>query len=221
MERPYSDERRPNGNPRTPNGTVLKDGLAQDHSIRWGDFKQPFPEPPPRLPPVSKLPPEPQPFDPEFTLPIPPKPDAELAEKIIDDVVADLKVHPKRQTPARPAVLPISLELALRRRRSSVPATLRGRVEQAAADRFARAMADWEAQVDALLSENSAERFRAERFRRARTEWKKRSARLSKRGSLLPRTTLCVWPRGRNKKPDFWRIKKTKIKRLINGEPAA
>jgi serine/threonine protein phosphatase PrpC len=87
--------------------TVLKDGLAQDHSIRWGDFKQPFPEPPPRLPPVSKLPPEPQPFDPEFTLPIPPKPDAELAEKIIDDVVADLKVHPKRQTPARPAVLPI------------------------------------------------------------------------------------------------------------------
>src|SRR5580704_682107 len=137
MERPYSDERRPNGNPRTPNGTVLKDGLAQDHSIRWGDFKQPFPDPPPRLLPVSMLPPEPQPFDPEFALPIPPKPDAEFAEKIIDDAVADLKVHPKHQTPVRPAVLPISLELALRRRRSSVPATLRGRVEQAAADRLA------------------------------------------------------------------------------------
>jgi hypothetical protein len=165
--------------------TVLKDGLAQDHSIRWGDFKQPFPEPPPRLPPVSKLPPEPQPFDPEFTLPIPPKPDAELAEKIIDDVVADLKVHPKRQTPARPAVLPISLELALRRRRSSVPATLRGRVEQAAADRFARAMADWEAQVDALLSENSAERFRAERFRRARTEWEEKKRQIEQARELV------------------------------------
>jgi restriction system protein len=151
--------------------TVLKDGLAQDHSIRWGDFKQPFLESPPRLPPVRKLPPEPQPSDPRFALSLSAVKKflaaAGLAEEIIDEVIADLGAHrPEQQIHIfrRPRVLPASLELALRRRRSSVPATLSDRVEG----------------VAARLSEDSAQRFR-----RAKVEWEEKKRQIEQARELV------------------------------------